>query len=82
VEVLPESIQAGRSFLSSSSVKCGSCNRILQILTENQLFSPSGVFESRLVGIILRHYLKVGDLPIIVSHSFVALMLFVHLHTI
>jgi hypothetical protein len=33
-------------------------------------------------GIILRHYLGVGDLPIIVSHSFAALMLFVHLHTV
>jgi hypothetical protein len=30
----------------------------------------------------LRHYLEVGDLPIIVSHSFAALMLFVHLHTV
>jgi hypothetical protein len=30
----------------------------------------------------LRHYLGVGDLPIIVSHSFTSLMLFVHFHTI
>jgi hypothetical protein len=29
-----------------------------------------------------RHYLRVGDLPIIVSHSFTSLMLFVHLHTV
>jgi hypothetical protein len=29
-----------------------------------------------------RHYLGVGDLPIIVSHSFASLMLFVHLHII
>jgi hypothetical protein len=29
-----------------------------------------------------RHYLKVGDLPIIVSHSFTSFMLFVHLHTV
>jgi hypothetical protein len=29
-----------------------------------------------------RHYLRVGDLPIIVSHSFASLMLFVHLHTV
>jgi hypothetical protein len=28
-----------------------------------------------------RHYLRVGDLPIIVSHSFASLILFVHLHT-
>jgi hypothetical protein len=28
------------------------------------------------------HYLRVGDLPIIVSHSFASLMLFVHLHTV
>jgi hypothetical protein len=28
-----------------------------------------------------RHYLRVGELPIIVSHSFTSLMLFVHLHT-
>jgi hypothetical protein len=44
--------------------------------------SPSGVLESRLVRIILQHYLRMGDLPIIVSHSFASLMLFVHLHTI
>jgi hypothetical protein len=30
----------------------------------------------------LRHYLRVGDLPIIVSHSFASLMLFVHLQTV
>jgi hypothetical protein len=29
-----------------------------------------------------RRYLRVGDLPIIASHSFTSLMLFVHLHTI
>jgi hypothetical protein len=29
-----------------------------------------------------RHYHGVGDLPIIVSHSFTSLMLFVHLHTV
>jgi hypothetical protein len=29
-----------------------------------------------------RHYLRVGDLPIIVSHSFASLKLFVHLHTV
>jgi hypothetical protein len=44
--------------------------------------SPSSVLEPRLVGIILRHYLRMGDLSIIVSHSFASLMLFVHLHTI
>jgi hypothetical protein len=71
-----------QSFLSSSSVECGSSTRILEILTKSRLSSPSGVLESRLVGIILRHYLRVGDLPIIVSHSFTALMLFVHLHII
>jgi hypothetical protein len=36
----------------------------------------------RLIEIILRHYLKMGDLSIIVSHSFVSLMLFVYLHTV
>jgi hypothetical protein len=59
-------------------VECGSSARILQISIENQLSSPSGVLESWLVGIILRHYLGMGDLPIIVSHSFASLMLFVH----
>jgi hypothetical protein len=44
--------------------------------------SPSGVLQSRLVRIILRHYLEVGDLSIIVRYSFTALMLFVYLHTI
>jgi hypothetical protein len=29
-----------------------------------------------------RHYIGVGDLPIIVSHLFASLMLFVHLHTV
>jgi hypothetical protein len=29
-----------------------------------------------------QHYLRVGDLPIIVSHSFASPMLFVHLHII
>jgi hypothetical protein len=28
------------------------------------------------------HYLRVGDLPIIVSHSFASLILFGHLHII
>jgi hypothetical protein len=79
---LLESIRVRRSFLSSSSVKCGSFARILQIPIENRLSSPSGVLESWLVGINLRHYLRVGDLSITVSHSFAALMLFVHLHTI
>jgi hypothetical protein len=81
-EGLPESIWVRRSFSSSSSVECGSSAKVLRILIENRLSSPSGVLESRLVRIILRHYLRVGDLAIIVSHSFAALMLFVHLHTI
>jgi hypothetical protein len=29
-----------------------------------------------------RYYLRVGDLPIVVSHSFASLMLFGHLHTV
>jgi hypothetical protein len=29
-----------------------------------------------------QHYLGVGDLAIIVSHSFASLMLFVHLHIV
>jgi hypothetical protein len=82
VEALPEFVRVQRSFLSSSSVECGSSIGFLQIPTENQLSSPSGVLESQLVRTILRHYLKVGDLPIIVSHSFAALILFVYLHTI
>jgi hypothetical protein len=82
VKALPESIRVRQSFMNSSSVECRSSARILRIPTENRLSSPSGVLESRLVGIILQHYLRVGDLPIIVSHSFTALILFVHLHTI
>jgi hypothetical protein len=77
-----KSVWVQRSFLSSSSVECGSSVGIQRILIENRLSSPSGVLESWLVGIILWHYLRVGDLPIIVSHSFMTLMLFVHLHTI
>jgi hypothetical protein len=64
------------------SVECGSSARIMWILMENRLSSRSSVLESRLVGIILRHCLGVGDLPIIVNYSFAALMLFVHLHTV
>jgi hypothetical protein len=82
MEALPESVQVRWSFLSTSSVECGSSARILRILIENRLLSPSGVLESWLAGIILRHYLGVGDLPIIVSHSFTALMLFLHLHIV
>jgi hypothetical protein len=82
MEALPESIWVQWSFPSSSSVECGSSAGILRILTENQLSSPSGVLESRSVEIILQYYLRVGDLSIIVSHSFAALMLFVHLHTV
>jgi hypothetical protein len=56
--------------------------RILRVLIEDRLLSPSGVLESRLVRIILRHYLGMGDLPIILSHSFASFLLFVHLHTV
>jgi hypothetical protein len=82
VEALPESIQVQQSFLCSSSVECRSYARIFQILIENWLSSPSSVLVSWLVGIVLQHYIGVGDLPIIVSHSFAALLLFMHLHTI
>jgi hypothetical protein len=82
MKALPESVWIRWSFPSSSSVDCGSSAGILWIPTENWLSSPSCVVESQLVRIILRHYLEVGDLPIIVSHSFTALMLFVHLHTV
>jgi hypothetical protein len=37
--------------------------------------------DSRLLG-YLRHYLGVGDLPIIVNHSLASLMLFVPLHNV
>jgi hypothetical protein len=67
VKALPESIQVRWSFLSSSSFKCGRSTGILQILAENRILSPSDVLVFWLV---------------IVSHSFAALMLFVHLHTI
>jgi hypothetical protein len=43
--------QVARSFLSSSSVECGSSVGILWILTERWLLSPSGVLGSRLIGI-------------------------------
>jgi hypothetical protein len=50
-EALPESVRVRWSFLSSSSVECGSSARILQILTENRHSNPSGVLGFRLVGI-------------------------------
>jgi hypothetical protein len=46
VKAVPESIRVRQSFLSSSSVKCRSSTKILWILIENWLLSPSGVFES------------------------------------
>jgi hypothetical protein len=50
VEALPESVQIRQSFLSSNSIECGSSARILWILTESWLSSPSSVSRSRLVG--------------------------------
>jgi hypothetical protein len=50
-EALPECIHIWRSFPSSSSIECGSSARILWILTENWLSSPSGVSGFHLVGI-------------------------------
>jgi hypothetical protein len=44
-EALPEFIRVRWSFPSSSSVECRSSIRILQILIENRLSSPSGVLE-------------------------------------
>jgi hypothetical protein len=82
VKALPESVQVRWCFSSSSLVEWRSSTRILQFLIANRLLSPSGVLESQLVKIIRWHYLRVGDLPIIVSHSFAALILFVHLHTV
>jgi hypothetical protein len=46
VEALPKSIRDRWSFPSSSSIECGSSVRILRILIENRLLSPSGVLES------------------------------------
>jgi hypothetical protein len=80
-ETLPESIWIQRSLSSSSLIKCRSSVEILRIPTENRISSPSDVLESWLVRIILRHYVGVGYFPIIVSHSFASLMLFLHLHT-
>jgi hypothetical protein len=50
-EALPESIWVRWSFLSSSSVECGSSAGILQTPIESRLSSPSGVLGSRLVRI-------------------------------
>jgi hypothetical protein len=49
VEALPESVQDRRSFLSSSSVECGSSAGILWIPTESWHSSPSSVTGFRLV---------------------------------
>jgi hypothetical protein len=43
MEALLESVWVRSSFPCSSSVECGSSAGILQILTESQLSSPSGV---------------------------------------
>jgi hypothetical protein len=50
MKAMPKSIQVQQSFLSSSSVECGSFAGIQPILTESQLSSPSDVSGSRLVG--------------------------------
>jgi hypothetical protein len=52
-EALPESVRVQWSFPSSSLVGCRRSARIMRILTENRLLSPSGVLESQLVGIFL-----------------------------
>jgi hypothetical protein len=51
VEALPESIRIRWSFPSSSLIECGSSARILWILTESRLSSPSCVSGSWLIGI-------------------------------
>jgi hypothetical protein len=48
---MPESIRVRWSFLSSSSVECGSSAGILWVSTERWLSSPSGVSGFWLVGI-------------------------------
>jgi hypothetical protein len=50
-EALSESVRVQWSFLSSSLIERGSSARILRILTERRLPSPSGVSGFRLVGI-------------------------------
>jgi hypothetical protein len=50
-EALPESIRVSWGFLTSSSVECRSSARILWILTESWLSSPSGVSGFWVVGI-------------------------------
>jgi hypothetical protein len=50
-KALPESVWTQWRFLRSSSVECRSSARILHILTESRLPSPSGVSGSWLVGI-------------------------------
>jgi hypothetical protein len=52
-EALSESVQVRWSFLSSSSVECGSSTEILWIPTESRLSSPSCVSGFWLVGIPL-----------------------------
>jgi hypothetical protein len=51
MDALLKSIRVRWSFPSSSSVQCGSSARILQILTESRLSSPSSVSGFWLVGI-------------------------------
>jgi hypothetical protein len=51
MEALPESIWVWQSFFSSRSVECGSSARILWILIESRLSSPSVVSGCRLVRI-------------------------------
>jgi hypothetical protein len=80
-EALPESVRIQRSFSSSSSVEWRSSAGIPWIPTESRLLIPLVYWNLSLPG-YPRHYLRVGDLPIIVSHLFASLMLFVHLQTV
>jgi hypothetical protein len=81
VEALSEFIWVRRSFLSSSSVESGTLSEFYEFRQRADSRVPLVYRDSGLTG-YLRHYLGVGDLPIIVSHSFASLMLFVHLHTV
>jgi hypothetical protein len=63
---------------SSSSPECGS-----SMNSDRELILESlRVVESWLAGGALQHYLGLGDLPIIVSHSFTSLMLLAYLHIV
>jgi hypothetical protein len=80
VEALLESVRVRCSFLSLVRSSAGALPEFYEFRRRDDSRVPL-VYQDSGLSRYPRHYIGVGDLPIIVSHSFTSLMLFVHLHT-